>query len=167
MIGMASALLNEDMSLTDTFKTTPRSTLKNLVHTLRDGQEGFRKASEDVKNTRLKDVFSRLSLQRAKFAGELEAELLTLGEEDPQNEGSTVAGAVHRGWMDLKAALTSNDEHAVLAEAERGEDSAVKEYKEALETELPEPIRKIVSKQAVDIKRAHDEVKTLRDAAKR
>jgi len=154
------------MSLTDTFKTTPRSTLKNLVQTLHDGQQGFKRASENVKDSNLKEVFSRFSLQRSKFAGELESELLTLGEEDPQNEGSTVTGTIHRGWIDLKAALTSHDNHAVLAEAERGEDAARKAYEEALETELPMPIRKIVIRQAEEIQRAHDEVKALRDAAK-
>jgi len=154
------------MSLTDTFKTTPRSTLKNLVQILHDGQQGFKTASENVKDSNLKEVFSRFSLQRSKFAGELESELLTLGEEDPQNEGGTVSGSIHRGWIDLKAAFTSHDNHAVLAEAERGEDSAKKAYEEALETELPMPIRKIVIRQAEEIQRAHDEVKALRDAAK-
>jgi uncharacterized protein (TIGR02284 family) len=151
------------MSLTT---TNPIKTLKNLIQTLHDGQEGFKNASENVKDTNLKEVFSRFSLQRSKFAGELEAELLTLGEEDPQKEGSTLTGAVHRGWIDLKAALTSKDNYAVLAEAERGEDAAKKAYREALAEELPKPITEILSRQAVEIQRAHDEVKALRDAAK-
>ncbi len=155
------------MSITDTFKTTPKSTLKNLVQTLKDGQEGFKKSSESVKNAQLKDLFMRFSLQRSRMVGELETELHALGEEDPQNEGSSVTGMVHRGWIDLKAALTSNDEHAVLAEAERGEDAAKSAYKDALETELPAPIRDIVTRQAGEIQAAHDEVKRLRDATKK
>ena len=155
------------MSLTDTFKTTPRSTLKNLVQILHDGQEGFRKASEDVKDPALKQVFSRFSLQRSKFAGELEAELLTLGEEDPQNEGTTLSGKIHRGWIDLKAALTKGDNHAVLAEAERGEDAAVAAYKKALEADLPAPLHQTISAQASHIDLAHVEIRTLRDAAKK
>lgn len=155
------------MSSTDTFKSTPRKTLKNLVQILHDGQEGFRKVSEHVKDAYLKEVFSRLSLQRSKFAGDLESELLSLGEEDPQKEGTTLAGAVHRGWIDLKAAVTSDDSHAILSEAERGEDAAVKAYKEALEEqELPAPLRSLVAKQATEIKLAHDEVRSLRDASK-
>ena len=154
------------MSLTETFKTSPKHTLKNLVQILHDGQQGFRKASENVKDAQLKEVFSRFSLQRSKFAGELESELLSLGEEDPQNEGTTIAGTVHRGWIDLTAAFTSNDNHAVLAEAERGEDAAVKAYKEALENELPSSVRQTVAAQATQIKLAHDEVKALRDASK-
>jgi uncharacterized protein (TIGR02284 family) len=154
------------MSLTDTFKTTPKSTLKHLVQTLKDGQEGFLKASEEVKNANIKEVFARFSLQRAKFAGELETELHALGEEDPHKEGATVVGALHRGWINLKSALTSGKSHAILEEAERGEDAAVKAYKDALETELPANLREIVTRQATAVKAAHDEVKALRDMTK-
>jgi uncharacterized protein (TIGR02284 family) len=154
------------MSLTDTFKSTPQKTLKNLVQTLHDGQEGFRDAAEHVTDTNLKTTFSRFSLQRARFAGELETELRALGEQDPQKEGTTLSGDLHRGWIDLKAALTSNSEHAVLAEAERGEDVAKKAYQDALEQDLPAPLREIISAQAVEIQRAHDEVKLLRDSTK-
>jgi uncharacterized protein (TIGR02284 family) len=145
--------------------STPTSILKDLVKTLRDGQEGFAHASENVKNPRLKELFARFSLQRAKFAGDLEAELVNLGEKDPEKQGSSVAGAIHRTWIDLKAALTKGDVHEVLSEAERGEDVAKKAYKEALEeTDLPAPVRDVISKQAVEIQAAHDEVKAFRDA---
>jgi uncharacterized protein (TIGR02284 family) len=151
----------------NTTQTSSCETLKNLVQILHDGQEGFRTASEDVKSALLKEIFSRFSLQRAKFAGELEAELLSLGEVDPQDEGTTLRGAAHRVWIDLKAALTGNDLHAVLAEAERGEDAAVKAYKEALaQQDLPSSLRSLISRQALAVKATHDEVKALRDAAK-
>ena len=108
------------------------STLNHLIETLKDGQEGFRAASEDIGSSELKTLFSKYSLQRAQFAGELQEAVITLGDHDPADSGS-VAGAVHRGWIDLKAALMSKDEHAVLAECERGEDVAVAAYRKALE----------------------------------
>ena len=40
---------------------------------------------------------------------------------------------MHRAWINLKSAVTSGDDHAILAECERGEDSAVDEYKKAME----------------------------------
>jgi uncharacterized protein (TIGR02284 family) len=148
--------------------TTSKNTLKDLVQILHDGQEGFRKASENVKDSQLKELFGRFSLQRAKFAGELESELIALGEHDAQKEGTTVTGTAHRVWIDLKAALTKNDAHAVLAEAERGEDAAVKAYRDALsEAELPDTLRQTIEAQAVEVKKTHDEVKRLRDASKK
>jgi uncharacterized protein (TIGR02284 family) len=146
--------------------SSPLKTVKNLVEILHDGQMGFAHAADSVKNPRLKELFSRFSLQRSQFAGELQSELLALGEKDPEKESGTAAGALHRGWMDLKAAFVDEDNHAVLSEAERGEDVAKKAYKEALEEELPAPLRQIISTQAVAIQEAHDEVKTLRDVMK-
>jgi uncharacterized protein (TIGR02284 family) len=137
------------------------------VETLLDGQKGFQQSAESVKSPALKELFSSLSLQRAKFAGTLESELLALGEQDPQKESGSVAGAVHRGWIDLKSALLKQDDHAVLAEAERGEDVAVKAYRDALEKDLPAPLREIIAEQAVEVKAGHDQVKALRDATKK
>ncbi len=141
------------------------STLNSLIETLKDGQEGFRQASDGVKNSQLKSVFSELSLQRSKFAGELQNHVIQLGEPDPEDSSST-SGALHRAWINIKSAITSENDHQILAECERGEDSAVAEYKKAMEANLPAPIADTVSKQYTDVKAAHDRVRALRDASK-
>ncbi len=143
------------------------STLNSLIETLKDGQEGFRQASEGVKDSELKSLFSEFSLQRSKFAGELQSHVIQLGEPEPEETSST-AGALHRAWINMKSAITSRDDHAILAECERGEDSAVSEYKKAMEDEsnLSAPIRDTVSRQYAAVKAAHDQVKALRDASK-
>ncbi|PZR72216.1 MAG: hypothetical protein DLM73_13780 [Chthoniobacterales bacterium] len=142
------------------------STINGLIETLKDGQKGFREASEAVKDSQLKSLFSEYSLQRSKFAGELQNEAISLGESNPEDSSST-AGAMHRAWINLKAAITSADDHAILAECERGEDSAVNEYKKAMEEkELSSPIRETISRQYSDVKSAHDHIRALRDAAK-
>jgi len=140
------------------------STINGLIETLKDGQEGFRQASDAVKDSQLKTLFSEYSLQRSKFAGELQNEAIGLGEHNPENTSST-AGAMHRAWINLKSAVTSGDDHAILAECERGEDSAVSEYKKAMEEkDLSSPIRDTISRQYADVKSAHDRIRELRDA---
>ena len=140
------------------------SILNDLIETLKDGQEGFRAASADVESTELKTVFSEYSLQRSKFAGELQSLARSLGEKDPQTSGS-VAASLHRGWINLKAALSSKDAHAVLAECERGEDSAVAEYEKALAvTATPANVQETVRVQYGEVKAAHDRIRTLRDS---
>ena len=142
------------------------STINGLIETLKDGQEGFRQASEAVKDSKLKTLFSEYSLQRSKFAGELQNEAISLGEHNPENTSST-AGALHRAWINLKSAVTSGDDHAILAECERGEDSAVSEYKKAMEKgDLSSPIGDTISRQYAEVKSAHDRIRELRDAAK-
>jgi hypothetical protein len=56
------------------------STINGLIETLKDGQEGFRQASDAVKDSQLETLFSEYSLQRSKFAGELQNEAIILGE---------------------------------------------------------------------------------------
>jgi uncharacterized protein (TIGR02284 family) len=142
------------------------STINGLIETLKDGQQGFREASEAVQDTQLKSLFSEYSLQRAKFAGELQNEAITLGDHKPE-DSSSAAGAMHRAWINLKSAITSKDEQAILSECERGEDSAVNEYKKAMEEDaLSANVRQIISRQYLDVKMAHDHIKALRDAAK-
>src|SRR2546423_11815663 len=141
------------------------STINDLIETLKDGQEGFRQASEAVKDPELKTLFSEFSLQRARFAGELQNEAISLGDHDPEDSGST-SGAMHRTWINLKAAITSGDDHAILAECERGEDSAVEQYEKAMNDNLPAQFLEIVSRQYSEIKNAHDRIKNLRDTAK-
>ena len=141
------------------------STINGLIETLKDGQQGFREASEAVKDTQLKSLFSEYSLQRAKFAGELQSQAISLGESNPEDSSST-AGAMHRAWINLKSAITSQDDHAILAECERGEDSAMHEYEKAVHNSLSAPLRKIVSHQYHEVKSAHDRIHHLRLVAK-
>lgn len=141
------------------------STINTLIETLKDGQEGFRQSAEAVKDSQLKTLFNELSLQRSKFAGELQSEAINLGEPKPEDSSST-AGALHRTWINLKSAITKQDDHAILSECERGEDSAVSAYKKAMEENLSGPIRDLISQQYTDVKAAHDRVRDLRDARK-
>lgn len=135
--------------------------LNDLIETCRDGQEGFREAAEGVESSEAKSLFIEYSQQRARFVGELQALVRELGG-DAANEGS-VAGALHRGWIDLKAAISGKDEHSILVECERGEDAAKAEYKEALEDNLPENVRDVVMRQYQSVLEAHNRVKALRD----
>ena len=79
---------------------------------------------------------------------------------------SSVSGSMHRGWVDIKAAITGKDEVAVLNECERGEDIAVASYRNALDKELPSDIRSVVERQFHGVMRNHDQVKQMRNSAR-
>ncbi len=141
------------------------SVLNNLIETLKDGQEGFKQAAESVSNLSLKSLFRGYSDQRSRFATALQSEARQHGETEPETS-SSATGALHRGWINLKSAITGGDEHAILAECERGEDSAVAEYKKALDDGLSPSAQELVSSQFAEVKAAHDRIRNLRDAAK-
>ncbi|MGE3468459.1 MAG: PA2169 family four-helix-bundle protein [Pyrinomonadaceae bacterium] len=138
------------------------STLNGLIETCRDGQYGFQSAAEGVERSDLKTIFLEYSQQRAQFVGALQGLVRSLGG-DPENAGS-MSGAVHRGWMDIKAAVTGKDESAILNECERGEDSAKEAYSDALKTNLPANIAEVLIQQSQAVNNAHDRIKSLRNA---
>ena len=141
--------------------------LNELIETLKDGQKGYADAMTDVKDASLKETFKKYSAQRASYITELEDQMFKLDLKPDTNEGSSITGAIHHAWIDLKAALTNQDNHAVLAECERGEDVAKKAYATALKAQdLPAALQAIIEKQAQGVKAAHDEIKALRDSTK-
>ena len=140
------------------------SVLNDLIETCRDGQEGFRVAAEDVKSAPLKALFTKYSEQRGRFVGELQS-FVQPTDKEPETDSSFL-GELHRGWINLKSALAGGDEHAILAECERGEDSAVAGYRKALGAELPANVAELVRRQSAEVQAAHDRVRDLRDAAK-
>ena len=137
------------------------SVLNNLIETVKDGEKGFRTAAEGLKDPQTKSIFSEYSRQRAQMARELQDEVRSLGG-DPEKAGST-AGALHRGWIDIKSVVTGKDDHAIVAEAERGEDVAKNVYDEALKEPLPASAKTVVQQQAVKVRAAHDRVREIRD----
>jgi uncharacterized protein (TIGR02284 family) len=140
------------------------SVLEDLIETCKDGQKGYQDAAEHTKRADLKTYFNEQSLVRAKFSEELRSELSRLGKPDKKPAGS-VAGAIHRAWIDTKVALGGGDT-TILESVEAGEDRAKEAYKKALSESLPSDITAIVRKQATSVQETHDRVKSLRDAAK-
>ncbi|MEE8873560.1 ferritin-like domain-containing protein [Pseudomonas helleri] len=143
------------------------SVLNDLIETSKDGQEGFKTCAEDIKNPELKALFVKRSADCGTAAAELQAEVRKLGG-DPETSTS-VAGDLHRRWVDVKSIFTGKGEEAVLNEAERGEDHALKAYKEALEKISKHNlvgIRDVVERQYLDVQRNHDQVKALRNQAR-
>ena len=139
--------------------------LNELVETLKDGQKGYADAMTDVEDTNLKETFKKYAAQRAEYITEIEDQMFKLNLKP--DEDSSVTGTIHRAWIDLKSALTSKDNKAVLNECERGEDYAKKAYQTALKAQdLPANLKSVIEKQYQGVTEAHDKIKSLRDSSK-
>ena len=138
--------------------------LRTIIETLIDGQQGFQRIGEDLKEEPLKRYFLEESLKRAEFRGALENILHQEGVRDIQETGSP-AGAFLRLFARLKSALGAGS-HALLETAEEAEDETRRAYESALEKFLPSPIREVLIQQAAHIEKSHDYVKASRDASK-
>jgi len=138
--------------------------LNDLIETSKNGEKGFQAAAEDTKNAELRTLFERRAQDCASGAAELQTLVARAGGK-PETGGSA-AGAIHRGWVNLKAAVTGRSDTAILEECERGEDVAKKQYADALQENLPEDIRAVVQRQYDGVLRNHDQIRDLRNRFK-
>lgn len=139
--------------------------LEDLVEVARDGQNGYKDAAEHSKRPELRQFFDQVSLERAKFAGELENEAVRLGKADVKRTGDTM-GAVHRGWTNLKVSLGGGDD-AILSSMDTGDSYAIDRYKKYIaDKQIPDDIRGILRNQAQSITNTLDRVRALRQQHK-
>jgi len=136
--------------------------LKDLIEVCRDGQNGYLHAAGHVIDPELKSYFNQQSLERGRFAVELQDEIEKLGAPAPETTGS-VAAALHRTWFELKADLGGGDQ-SVINSVEQGEDRAKLVYEKALRSSLPSPVLNLIARQYTSVRAAHDRVRDIRDA---
>jgi uncharacterized protein (TIGR02284 family) len=137
-------------------------TLNDLIETSKDGEYGFSACADQAKSTELRTLFENRARECREAAEQLQSHVRELGGA-PDADG-TVLGKVHRGWVSVRATLSTHDDLAILKECERGEDAALESYREALTEELPAPIKALVERQLEGVQRNHDMIKRLRDS---
>jgi uncharacterized protein (TIGR02284 family) len=133
--------------------------LNELIEICRDGEHGFRAAAAGIGDPTLRRLFESYAEQRAGFARELQAEAARRGGDPARS--SDALGALPRGWMKVREAAFGNDEAAIVAECERGEDAAVRAYRDAVGQRVPGNTADLVERQYVQVKDAHDHVRML------
>ena len=135
--------------------------LKSVINLLQDSQKGFAEIGDRLKDDALKRHFLAESLKRASFRGDLEEVLHQNGVRDIVETGTTT-GSLRRAWGDLKARLGGGD-HTLLATAESAEDDAKTVYADALEQDLPFPVRQLLDEQQTHILTSHNFIHNHRD----
>lgn len=137
--------------------------LNRLLRIANASERGFNLASENVKNRGLSAIFKGYAQHRGQFARTLSAMVRDLGGRPA--EGSGLLAALHRGWINIKAAMTigqPNTERVVLDEVSRGEQAARDAYQRALQQSLPEELRAVVEQQMREIEAVGERIQELR-----
>ncbi len=135
--------------------------MEKLIEVCRDGQEGYRNGAEHAKDPQIREFLDTVSLERAKFAGDLENEAIRLGKHDVKRTGDTL-GAIHRGWTDLKASLGGGDD-SILSSMETGDKYAQEQYQKYIDDkQIPGDIIGMIRNQAQLIVGTLERVKALR-----
>lgn len=135
-------------------------TLNELISVTRDGERGFRRCAARARDPRLRAHLFVRAHGCARAELELQAWVERMGGE-PVRHGTRI-GAVHRGWVGLRATLARDDDAAILTECERGEGHALSIYRNALDDPLPDDIRQLVQRQFIGVMDNHEEIRRLR-----
>lgn len=141
--------------------------LNDLILINNDRIEGYQTAIEelDPKDADLRILFEEFITQSQQLKTTLQDEVNLLGGD--VDEGTTASGKIYRAWMDVKAMFTGDNRQTALNNCEFGEDAAQKAYKTALEDdELSGTHRDLITNQKLELRKAHDQVKALRDQNK-
>jgi uncharacterized protein (TIGR02284 family) len=139
-------------------------TLNDLIESSHDGEYGFTECAERVQAPDIKALLLRHAGECRSAAAELATQVRQLGGKP--DEGGTASGAMHRGWVSVRGAVSGYTDLAMLEECERGEDVALGRYRKALKENLPANIRALVERQAQGAQRNHDQIKAIRDTLK-
>jgi len=135
--------------------------LYDLIAVAKDSELGYRTAAQHVDDTHLAGIFQEYAKERATFVEDLTQEAVRLTGDTPGEHGS-VAGAVFRGWMNLKSALTGGSPEAIVAACETGEDSAQAAYERVVNAGITGKPRNIVAAQWNKIKESHQRMLHLK-----
>lgn len=142
----------------------------DLVAINHTGAKGYQEAAEGVTNPQLKAELSKLSQQRAEFASQLSQHATRLGVTSDsgtvESALTEAAAAVHRGWINLKSAVTGQSDAAILGECETGDATALTAYEMALKADLPADAKTVIEQQHSQILSAKNKVTELKGQAK-
>lgn len=114
--------------------------------------KGYEEAAEGVKSAQLKSQLSTFSQQRAQFASELQRFGADANDSTVEGVVTEAVAAVHRGWLNLRSAITGQSDTAILDECERGEATALNAYETALaNSDLPADAKTVLQRQHGEI----------------
>ncbi|GEJ43904.1 MULTISPECIES: PA2169 family four-helix-bundle protein [unclassified Chryseobacterium] len=145
------------------------STLNDLLHITNDRIEGFEKVEGKVWEMYpdVKDEYDHMISQSKIMKNEL-INLITEKQGAPEDSPS-IAGAVHRTWIDIKNSFTmGNLVESTLENVVFGEKAAIEAYQNALDTGyLSEKTTAIVSEQLRNLKSSYRQFKKIEEYKKK
>lgn len=138
--------------------------LQGLLEKNYDAEKGYKEAMIKAEGEFLTEYLKNRAALRNRFATELSDVILKLNET-PIASGST-EGTLHRTWMNIKEALSSDSDEAIMEEVIRGEKDSIEEYKESLDKNFyPPHITSMITNQMIEVQESLKNMKRLEEMA--
>ncbi|MDX1687298.1 MAG: PA2169 family four-helix-bundle protein [Candidatus Promineifilaceae bacterium] len=129
--------------------------LNELIQLNKDSAKGFKRAAAELRDVDAPDQADRLEAlaeERAQMVDELQRAVADLGEA-PET-GGTGPGALKRGWLNIKAAMTiehGKTKKVIVDDRLDQEEAVLEAYNDALENNLPDSIDTLLGDQRTAI----------------
>jgi uncharacterized protein (TIGR02284 family) len=137
------------------------SVLNGLIKTTLDSMKGYEDAAKDAESTQYATMFADFARDRSQVATQLQAHVRALGGEPEMD--SSLLGAAHRSFMDLKQAITGKNDKAIILEVERGEDHIKAKFQDAMKEADMAPVTSAAIAEGYESVRAgHDKMSALK-----
>jgi uncharacterized protein (TIGR02284 family) len=141
--------------------------LSSLYRIVEAGERGYATSAANVNNRGLKLLFKSFAQQRANFKTVIFAEMQHLGGHVrlPRNRLTSALAVIHRGRIDIFAALTigeENVEQVVLKEVTIGEAVALRAYENIMKKDLPPEIKEMIARQLEEVRQVVEQVNWMR-----
>jgi uncharacterized protein (TIGR02284 family) len=137
------------------------SVLNGLIATTLDSVDGYETSAADIEDASLAAMFTARASERRGVVSQLQAEVSRLGG-NPEDDGTVLAGA-HRMFVNLKSAVTGQDNKAIVNEVESGEDHIKAKYEDALkDAELSPETRSVIQTAWQSVREGHDQMRDIK-----
>ena len=147
--------------MTDHNHSEEISNLNTLIATTIDSVTGYENSAKDIANQRFAEIFRERANERQQVVEQLRAEVRRLGG-NPEDDGSFM-GKTHQRFEDMKAAITGQDEKAIINEVERGEDYLKEKFETVLNSDaLSGESRSVVERCYQSVRSGHDQMSQLK-----
>jgi uncharacterized protein (TIGR02284 family) len=144
--------------------TQTTASLNELIEVLNDGVKFYDDAASSTKSDNYRQLFQRMASTKRAIAADLKAEVTYQGEK-PAKSG-TVAGSLRQTYTDLRAKLSDKPDAKYIGQLEESEDRILNAFQDALTTSDQAQVRQIAQNYLPDIRRMHDEMRSLKQQVK-
>lgn len=135
--------------------------LNELVEASKDAEKVLTNAADDARDPELASVVSDAEAANRIASAELQDQVRLLGRTTEQT--GSFSAAARRGWASIKSMVSSRDDSAIIEESAQGQGSIRARYAEALELDMPQPIRSVVERHHRAIVDTHYRLLDLRN----
>lgn len=134
--------------------------LSPLIALSRQGADALRQAQAVIDEPRLAAFVADFAEQNDLAAGALEAELRARGAFS--GAGAASPSQPHPAWSDLRRAIVTRDNAALLAAVESGADGTLEAFRSALHQQMPEETRVLVGAHFHAAEQLHNRVSAMK-----